>query len=99
MSLLPAPGDYLWHHSEVGVEDGDGTIHTPYATKQEFRRNRRTWLAQFPLIISENPEKGLRYWRWTDPATGKVAWWERRPWSDPLPYEAGFWPDNGGYIE
>lgn len=99
MSLTPAPESYLWHHSEVGVEDGDGTLNSSYATKQAWRSIRRTWLVQFPLIISENPEKGFRYWRWTDPQTGRIAWWERRPWSDLLPHEPGFWPDNGGYIE
>lgn len=99
MSVLPAPANYLWHHGEIGVEDGDGTIFSPYATKQAWRAIRRNWLAQFPLLISETAESGFRYWRWTDPATGRLAWWERRPWNSDLPHEAGFWPDNGGYIE
>ena len=99
MSVLPAPADYFWHHGEIGVEDGDGTIFSPYATKQAWRAIRRAWLAQFPLLVSETAEGGFRYWRWTDPSTGRLAWWERRPWNDDLPHEAGFWPDNGGFIE
>lgn len=99
MSVLPAPEEYRWHHTEIGIEDGDGTIVSSYATKQAWRRLRRSWLSQFPLLVSETAEHGFRYWRWTDPKTGKIAWWERHPWNDPFPHEAGFWPDNGGYIE
>lgn len=99
MSTRPAPEDYSWSHDEIGVEDGDGTISSSYATKQAWRSIRRNWLAQFPLIVSEAEESGYRYWRWTDPATGLLAWWERRPWNSDLPHEPGFWPDNGGHIE
>lgn len=99
MSRLAAPENYSWHHGEVGVEDGDGVIPSQYSTKQAWRHIRRNWLATMPLLVSQEVENGYRYWRWTNPETGKVAHWERRPWNDPLPHEAGFWPDNGGYIE
>lgn len=98
MSVLPAPEDYRWHHSEVGVEDGDGTIHSSAPTKRFFRQIRREFLSTLHLEISQTPEKGYRYWRWSDP-NENVKFWERRLWNEDLPHEAGFWPDNGGHIE
>lgn len=95
MSSIAAPEDYLWCHCEIGEEDGDGIVCSPLPTRQEFKQIRRQWLATMVLTVSLN-ENGYRYWRWTDSITGKVAHWERRPWGDDLPYEAGFWPDNGG---
>lgn len=99
MSVLPAPEDYLWHHTEIGVEDGDGIISSSKTNRLEFRRIRRAWLEPFTLYVSSEPEKNYRYWRWVDPVTSNVVHWERRPWTAGLPHEAGFWPDNGGHIE
>lgn len=99
MSSKAAPEDYSWSHCEIGEEDGDGVVCSSLATKRAFRAIRREWLAGLILEVSTNSENGYRYWRWTNPETGKVAWWERRPWNeDSSPGEAGFWPDNGGYV-
>lgn len=98
MSKTVAPEDFRWHHCEIGEQDGDGVICSNTETKVAFRAIRREWLSTMHLEISQEPEGSYRYWRWSDPVTGKVAWWERRPWNADLPTEPGFWPDNGGPV-
>lgn len=96
MSERSAPESYSWAHCEIGEEDGDGVVCSSLPTRQQLRSIRRKWLQGMILEVSAFSENGYRYWRWTDPETGKVAHWERRPWNEDFPYEAGFWPDNGG---
>lgn len=92
MSRVPAPEDYRWHHHDLGEQDGDGIVATnDDGAKSDHRRIRREWLSQFPMSVSDAPEGGYRYWRWTDPAD-HIVWWERRPWATPIPHEPGFWP-------
>lgn len=85
------------------------TNQTP-TINEEIKERHRTYLDQFDLEISSNPENGYRYWRWLgeplltrNPYLGhlskdgiqrEVKHWERRPWNAKLPTEPGHWPQS-----
>ena len=86
MSTMEPPADYRW--STPTVEQVEESAKDP-----EWKFFRSKWLEGLNLQISPKPEKGYRYWRWLDKA-GTTVWSERRPWNDPLPQRAGFWPSD-----
>lgn len=81
MTATTPPTDYRWSSATNTIDSTD------------WKFNREKWLEGLTLEVSPRPEKGYRYWRWSNDQ-GQTLWWERRPWVDPLPRTSGFWPSN-----
>jgi hypothetical protein len=104
MTVTEPPSDYRWHHCTVNTGMGNDEVYTEYkaATADLYREIRLSYLDQFELVISPEPEKGFRVWRWLGDESDaqnsyngrSVRWSERRPWDSPLPKTPGLWPSN-----
>lgn len=77
-------------------------------TDHGYRDRRLIWLAQFDLVVTTKGRYRYWYWlaetvaeddavpKYFDPNVDwgwrRIAWWERRKTTDPMPTEPGLWP-------